>query len=193
MIHTNLPRTCVVFLLLCELTRSANYGSKKFDSHHAHKWPTVLVRKVTGKPRNFEANLCGSLYSTFKSSFWPYAFYNKWSQTLFKDQLDRSKATCSFNHCFVLRMGRKSRWSHVLCNACKTTQCTNQKEKGFALVFLVVAAVAPCIDPYKVLTNWFSEFITVISYLSESLYKLSALSTLFGRFVRCIRLWYYYY
>ena len=37
-----------------------------FDSH---KWPTVLVRKVKGKPRNFEANLCGSLYSSFKTSF----------------------------------------------------------------------------------------------------------------------------
>jgi hypothetical protein len=109
-------------------------------------------------------------------------------QTLFKDQLDRSKATCSFNHCFVLRMGRKSHWSHVLCNACKRTQCTNQKEKGFAPVFLVVAAVVPRIDPYKVLTSWFSEFITVTTYLSESLYKLSALSTLFGRFVRYIRL-----
>ena len=32
-------------------------------------WPTVLVRKVKGKPRNFQANLCGSLYSTFKTSF----------------------------------------------------------------------------------------------------------------------------
>ena len=30
MIHTNLPRNCVVFLLLCELTRSATFGSKTF-------------------------------------------------------------------------------------------------------------------------------------------------------------------
>ena len=94
MIHTNLPRNCVVFLLLCELTRSAIYGSQKFDSH---KWPTVLVDEVKGKPCNFEACLCGSLYSTFTTSFYPYAFYNKRLQTLFKDQLDRSKATCSFN------------------------------------------------------------------------------------------------
>ena len=91
MIHTHLPRNCVVFLLLCELTRSAIYGSQKFDSH---KWPTVLVDEVKGKPCNLEACLCGSLISTFTTSFYPYAF---WLQTLFKDQLDRSKATCSFN------------------------------------------------------------------------------------------------
>ena len=35
MIHTYLPRNCVVFLLLCKLTRCAIYG--------IHKWPTVLV------------------------------------------------------------------------------------------------------------------------------------------------------
>ena len=93
MIHTYLPRNCVVFLLLCELTRSAIYGSQKFDSH---KWPTVLVDEVKGKPCNLEACLCGSLYSTFTTSFYPYAFYNKRLQMLFKDQLDRSKATCSF-------------------------------------------------------------------------------------------------
>ena len=43
MIHTNLPQNCVVFLLLCELTRSAIYGSQKFASH---KWPTVFVDEV---------------------------------------------------------------------------------------------------------------------------------------------------
>ena len=48
------------------LRRSAIYGSQKFDSH---KWPTVFVDEVRGKPRNFEWYLCGSLYSTFKTSF----------------------------------------------------------------------------------------------------------------------------
>ena len=44
------------------------------------------------------------------------------------------------------------------------------------------------------ITCWVSEFITAITYLSESLYIiLSALSTLFGRYVRYIRLRYYYY
>ena len=52
MIHTDLPRNCVVFLLLYELTRLTIYGSKKFDSH---KWPTLLVAEVKGKPRNLEA------------------------------------------------------------------------------------------------------------------------------------------
>ena len=55
MIHAQLPRNCVVFVLLCELTRSAIYGSKKFDSH---KWPTVLVDDVKGKPCKLEACLC---------------------------------------------------------------------------------------------------------------------------------------
>ena len=94
MIHTNLPRNCVAFVVLCELTRSDTYGSRKFDFH---KWPTVvLVDEVKGKPCNLEACLCGSLYSNFTTSFYPYAFYNKRLQTLFKDQHDRSKATCSF-------------------------------------------------------------------------------------------------
>ncbi len=67
-----------------------------------------------------------------------------------------------------------------------------RKEKGFAPVFLAVAAVcaeAPCKPLYKVLNNWVSEFLTAITYLSESLYIPSALSTLF---VRYIRLRYYY-
>ena len=62
----SIARNCMVFLLPRGQTQSAIYGSQVFDSH---KWPTVLVRKVKGKPRNFEANLCGSLYSTFKTSF----------------------------------------------------------------------------------------------------------------------------
>ena len=41
--------------------------------------------------------MCVDHFFTFKTSFYPYAFYNKWLQTLFKDQLVRSKATCSFN------------------------------------------------------------------------------------------------
>ena len=84
-------------VFLCELTRSAiyMYGSKNFDSH---KWLTELVDELKGKPCNLEACLCWSLYSTFTISFQSYAFYNKRLQTLFKDQLDRSKALCSFKH-----------------------------------------------------------------------------------------------
>ena len=62
MIHTSITENCTVFHLCCKLTRSAIYGSQKFDSH---KWPTV----VKGKPCNFEAHLCGSLYSTFFNIF----------------------------------------------------------------------------------------------------------------------------
>ena len=68
-------------------------GSQIFESHI---WPTVLVR-TEWKPRNFEATLCGSLYSTFKTSFQPYALYKKRLQTHFIEQLVRSEATCSFN------------------------------------------------------------------------------------------------
>ena len=49
-----------------------------------------------GKLCNFEAYLCGSLYSTFKTSFQPYAFHNKRLQTLFIDQLAQSKVTYPF-------------------------------------------------------------------------------------------------
>ena len=91
-----MPRNCVVFLLLCELTRSSIYGSKKIDSQ---KVADRVSRRGKRKTRNFQAYLCGSLYSTYKYIFFqPHAFYNKWLQTLFKDQLDRSKATCSFKY-----------------------------------------------------------------------------------------------
>ena len=96
-----MPQNCAVFPLLCELTRSAIYGSQTFDSH---QWPTVLVNEVKRKPCNFECYLCGSSYSTFKISLQSYAFYNKRLQSLFKDQLDQSKETCSF----------KSRFTHTI-------------------------------------------------------------------------------
>ena len=63
MIHTSITRNWVVFLLPRRQTRSAIYGCQVFDFH---KWPTVLVRTDKGKPCNFEANLCGRLYSTLK-------------------------------------------------------------------------------------------------------------------------------
>ena len=63
----------------------------------------MLVRKVKRKTRNFEASLCGSLYSTFKTSFY-HAFYNKRLRGLFTDQFVRSKSTCSF----------KAVWTHLV-------------------------------------------------------------------------------
>ena len=60
MSHIRNTQNCTVFILGRELTRSAIYGSQKFDSQ---KWPTVLVDKIKRKPRNFEAYLCRSLPS----------------------------------------------------------------------------------------------------------------------------------
>ena len=56
MIHTHLPLNCVVFILLCELTRSAiMYAWElEFDSH---KWPTVFVDEVKGKTTQFRVIL----------------------------------------------------------------------------------------------------------------------------------------
>ena len=86
MTNTNMPRNCTIFLLPRHLTWSPIYGSQIFDSH---KWPTVLVRTVTRKPRSFKENLCGSLYSTFKTSFQP--FYKKGLQMLLINQLVQSR------------------------------------------------------------------------------------------------------
>ena len=61
MINTNMPRNCVVFFLPRRQTRSAIYGSQIFDSH---KWPTGLVRKVKGKPRN-SRQICVDHYILF--------------------------------------------------------------------------------------------------------------------------------
>ena len=54
MIHTSITKNCTVFLLLRELTRSAIYGSQKFDSH---KWPTVFVDEVKEKTTQFRGIL----------------------------------------------------------------------------------------------------------------------------------------
>ena len=91
MIHTNMPRNCVVLLL--RTTRSTIDGSQKIDSH---KWPTVLIDEVKGKPRN-SSDTCVVRYILLLKYLSNHVFYNKRFQTLFKDQLDRSKATCSFN------------------------------------------------------------------------------------------------
>ena len=94
MIHTNM--SCTVFLLLCELKQSAILWSQT-------KLRGIIILDVKGKPSKCKACLCGSLYSTFKTSFKPFAFYNKWFKTLFIDQLARSKATCSLKVHLVCR------------------------------------------------------------------------------------------
>ena len=83
-----------------------DWTSWSIKSYDSHKWPTVLVDEVKGKPRIFEACFCGSLYSTFTTPFYPYAKKKKRLQTLIKDQLDRSKATCSFNFVVLQKVPR---------------------------------------------------------------------------------------
>ena len=78
-IHTNMPRNCMVFLIRHELT-----------------WRAILWSQIVHKTIQFRDIFAWILYSTFKTSFWPYAFHNKRLQTLFIDQIALSKATCSF-------------------------------------------------------------------------------------------------
>ena len=49
-----------------DVLKVENNDTHKFASH---KWPTTVVDEVKGKPCNFDANLCGLLYSTFQISF----------------------------------------------------------------------------------------------------------------------------
>ena len=87
-----MPRNLVVFLILCELTLSAIYGSQKLDSH---KLPTVLVVKVKRKPRNFKAFCVDHCILLLQHLFTHMHFITNGYKMLFKDQLVRSKATCS--------------------------------------------------------------------------------------------------
>ena len=61
-----------------------------------------------------------------------------------------------------------------------------RKEKGLPWCSWLWRLYAPqhLVNPYKVLHNWVSEF----TYLSDSLHILNTLSTLFGRYMRYVRL-----
>ena len=66
-------------------------------------WPTVLVAAVNSiqfnckrKTTQFRMILVWIIIFYFKKNLSNHAFENKRFQTLFKDQLVRSKATCSF-------------------------------------------------------------------------------------------------
>ena len=77
-----ITRNCTVILLGRELTRSAHFMESKF-------WLHKMADRVSSLSAKFR-HVCVD-------------------QMLFKDQLDRSKATCSFNHYhFILRMGWKA-------------------------------------------------------------------------------------
>ena len=75
MINSTRLRNCVGFLLLCELTQSPILWSQKLGST---KWRAVLRKTCI-----------------FEAYVW--IIYNNRFQTLFIDQLDRSKAVCHFN------------------------------------------------------------------------------------------------
>ena len=93
MSHTNLPRNCTVFLLLFEHTQSAIYASQKMDSH---KWLTVLVDEVKVNLAILGHVCVDHCILLLKHLSTHNAFYIKRLQMLFKDQLGRSKAACSF-------------------------------------------------------------------------------------------------
>ena len=56
----------------------------------------IIVHDVR-KTMQFRGMFEWTSYSTLKTSFHPYAFHNKRFQTVFIDQLVRSKATCRFH------------------------------------------------------------------------------------------------
>ena len=41
---------------------------------YSKNWLIMLVLKVKGKPRNFEANFCGLIYSTYETLLWKNSF-----------------------------------------------------------------------------------------------------------------------
>ena len=112
-----------------------------------------------------------------------------WVRIPSRDTVSLSK---TLNHCFVLRMGRKAVGSMCCVTHVKEPSALIEKRRGSPRCSWLWLLNAPehLVNPYKVLNNWVSEFITANTYLSESLYILSPLSTLFGRYVRYIRLRY---
>ena len=83
-------------------------------------------------------------------------------------------------HCFVLRVGRKAVGPMCCVTHVKDPSALAQKGRGSPRCSWLWLLYAPehLLNPCKVLHNWVSEFITSITYLSESVYILSALSTL---------------
>ena len=97
----------------------------------------------------------------------------------------------TLNHCFVFRMGRTKAVGPMCCvTHVIEPSALIQKRRGSPLPGCGCAAL---VNPYKVLHNWVSELISSITYLSEILYILSALSTLFGRYAVRLRYYYNYY
>ena len=107
MIHTSITHNCTVFLLRFSLHGFTVFLARFSFYANKHGWPFMGVK-------NFKANLCGSLYYTFKTSFQPCAFYKKWLQTLFIE-LVQSKATCSFKTSCAFPQPFQINSSHMWC------------------------------------------------------------------------------
>ena len=96
----------------------------------------------------------------------------------------------TLNHCFVLQMGSNAFGPMYSVTHVKEPSALIEKRTGSTQCSWLWLLYAPShlVNPYKMLNNWVSESITAITYLSESLCILGTFSTLFGRYVRYIRL-----
>ena len=167
MIHTSITKKCTVFILRRELTRSATYPLY---------WPTKFVGEVKGKPRNFEWYLCGSLYSTFKISVYSYSCYNKQLQTLFKDQLDRSKATCSFNiHLFLLE--HLNGWCSLDTDSYPWIQ-VNLNARVYIAGLIIHRQTNYNVETYRVKHGYYSSSLTFATTSSGSTQLVSTVKSL---------------
>ena len=104
----------------------------------------------------------------------------------------------TLSHCFVLRMGRKALVRMCCVTPVKEPSALIKNRRGSPwcswLWLLYMYAPQHLVNHYKLLNNWVSESSSAITFLKVcTLYILSALTTLFGRHVRYIRLQYYYY
>ena len=96
------------------------------------------------------------------------------------------KLSKTLQQCFVLWMGRKAVGPICCVTNVKWPSALIEKWRGSPGVPGCGCRIRRSTLSIKVL-----EFITAMTYLSESLYKPSALSTLFDRYVRYIRRRYY--
>ena len=93
MIDTKHASKLYGFLIRCELTRSAILWSQNFDSTKIAD--SVCSRRKRGN-RTILRDSCDDHSILLLNNLSNHVFHNKRFQTLFNDQLDRSKAMCSF-------------------------------------------------------------------------------------------------
>ena len=104
------------------------------NAHKHLKWKGKIWLTITHY-RSLEVGKCrGRTVKSTKFKLWCF-----WSS-----QCGFESPVVNARHLTIassLPMGSKDVVSHVLCNACKRTQCTYRKEKRFSPVFLAVAAI----------------------------------------------------